>query len=524
MDGIALTREMQAAPARRHGDRHERLRLARGGARGHEGRRLRLPAQALQARRRGALPAQGRGARAALRARTGGSAASCAAGSPPEALVGGSPAMQAVLRQVRKVAPQKTTVLIQGESGTGKELVARALHDLSPRAGLPFVAVNCGAIPGELLESELFGHARGAFTDAVRAKKGLAAEADGGTLFLDEVGELPLGAAGEAAALPPGGGGPAGGRHAGAAGWTCGWWRPPAGTCGPPSSGAVPRGPLLAAGGGGGDRCRRCASAPRTSRSWPSTSWRGFGALRPELRPWRSPPEAREALAAHRWPGNVRELKHAMERAVVLAEGPVIGEEDLPDGACRERPASPGRPAARRRPLGEARHPGRWRSGSSARRWRAPAGNRTRAAELLGTLLPGAALQDQGLRAELRGSPAAVPFDFAACAPLRQRMTRPPGSAGRRGGTAAVRPDRASAKAPGAARTHRPWTYNLISLRLDEMSLSHNADISWPRILAGVLGPGVAWPAHARSNAQAPHPDRGAARATTCSGSARSSC
>src|SRR5512138_250716 len=110
----------------------------------------------------------------------------------PGNLVGPSAAMQEVVRQVRKVAPQKTTVLVQGESGTGKELVARALHELSPRAALPFVAVNCGAIPAELIESELFGHVRGAFTDATRTRKGLAEEADGGTLFLDEIGELPL--------------------------------------------------------------------------------------------------------------------------------------------------------------------------------------------------------------------------------------------------------------------------------------------------------------------------------------------
>ncbi|MBI5548196.1 MAG: sigma-54-dependent Fis family transcriptional regulator [Deltaproteobacteria bacterium] len=108
-----------------------------------------------------------------------------------ESLVGTSPPMQEVARQIRKVAQVKTTVLVSGESGTGKELVARALHDLSPRAAMPFVAVNCGAIPGELMESELFGHVRGAFTDAVRNKKGLFSEADGGTLFLDEVGELP---------------------------------------------------------------------------------------------------------------------------------------------------------------------------------------------------------------------------------------------------------------------------------------------------------------------------------------------
>src|SRR5512139_1912305 len=110
-----------------------------------------------------------------------------------ESIVGASEAMAEVLRQVRKVAPLKTTVLLAGESGTGKELVARALHELSPRASLPFVAVNCGAIPAELIESELFGHVRGAFTDATRTRKGLAEEADGGTLFLDEIGEMPPG-------------------------------------------------------------------------------------------------------------------------------------------------------------------------------------------------------------------------------------------------------------------------------------------------------------------------------------------
>jgi len=106
-------------------------------------------------------------------------------------LLGESEPMKSLHRQIRKLAPVSTTVLITGESGTGKELVARALHALSPRAAMPFVPVNCGAIPAGLIESELFGHARGAFTDARTAKRGLFAEADGGTVFLDEVGELP---------------------------------------------------------------------------------------------------------------------------------------------------------------------------------------------------------------------------------------------------------------------------------------------------------------------------------------------
>ncbi len=107
-------------------------------------------------------------------------------------IVAKSPEMLKIFDIIRKIADYKTTVLITGESGTGKELVARALHFNGVRRSGPFVAVNCGGIPENLLESELFGHARGAFTDAVRAKKGLFEEADGGTIFLDEIGDLPL--------------------------------------------------------------------------------------------------------------------------------------------------------------------------------------------------------------------------------------------------------------------------------------------------------------------------------------------
>ena len=106
-------------------------------------------------------------------------------------LVGQSEPMQEVFSLIEKVADFKSTVLLTGESGTGKELAARAIHELSPRADNPFVAINCGAIPAELIDSQLFGHERGAFTDAVRDKDGLFMAADGGTLFLDEIAELP---------------------------------------------------------------------------------------------------------------------------------------------------------------------------------------------------------------------------------------------------------------------------------------------------------------------------------------------
>ncbi len=121
------------------------------------------------------------------------SAGSDLKGFAVEDILGASPKLAAVLETVRKVAPYKTTVLIRGESGTGKEMIARALHVSGPRKAGPFVAINCGAIPENLLESELFGYAKGAFTDAVRNKPGLFEEAEGGTLFLDEIGELPLG-------------------------------------------------------------------------------------------------------------------------------------------------------------------------------------------------------------------------------------------------------------------------------------------------------------------------------------------
>lgn len=110
---------------------------------------------------------------------------------PSQIMFGQCQAMQKVFTLIRKVAPTDTTVLIHGESGTGKELAAQALHQLSPRARQPIISVNCAAIPETLIESELFGHEKGAFTGAVSVRNGLIEAADGGTLFLDEIGELP---------------------------------------------------------------------------------------------------------------------------------------------------------------------------------------------------------------------------------------------------------------------------------------------------------------------------------------------
>jgi len=110
-----------------------------------------------------------------------------------EQIIGNSPALESVLEQVEQVAPTDSTVLIQGETGTGKELIAHAIHNLSVRCGRPFIKLNCAAIPFDLLESELFGHERGAFTGAIAQKVGRFELADKGTLFLDEVGDIPPG-------------------------------------------------------------------------------------------------------------------------------------------------------------------------------------------------------------------------------------------------------------------------------------------------------------------------------------------
>ena len=111
--------------------------------------------------------------------------------SDRDSMIGKSPALERVRELIAQVASTDSTVLIQGETGTGKELVARAIHENSPRRDRPLIKINCAALPRELVESELFGHEKGAFTGAIQQRRGRFELADGGTLFLDEVGELP---------------------------------------------------------------------------------------------------------------------------------------------------------------------------------------------------------------------------------------------------------------------------------------------------------------------------------------------
>ena len=124
--------------------------------------------------------------------RQAGAAESEDEGAPITGMIGSCPQMHELFRRIRKVAQTNSTVLINGESGTGKELVARGIHDLSNREGQEMISVNCAAIPENLIESELFGHEKGAFTGATATRTGLVEAANGGTLFLDEIGELPL--------------------------------------------------------------------------------------------------------------------------------------------------------------------------------------------------------------------------------------------------------------------------------------------------------------------------------------------
>jgi transcriptional regulator with GAF, ATPase, and Fis domain len=238
-------------------------------------------------------------------------------------MVGSSPEMHRVYQMVRLVAPRSTPVLILGPTGSGKELVARAIHELSPRSGRPLITINCAAIPESLLEAELFGYLRGAFTGAVQSRVGRIHSAHGGTLFLDEIGELPVNLQskllrflenGEIQRL---------------------------------GSSDVFRVDVRVVAATNVDLEQRVRAhtfredlfyrlsvfpvvLPPLTRRGRDVVLLAENFLKEMCPQLRFSPAALERLLQHRWPGNVRELRHVVERAVILAESnAVIGPEHL---------------------------------------------------------------------------------------------------------------------------------------------------------------------------------------------------
>lgn len=239
---------------------------------------------------------------------------------PSSEMVGQSPAMQEVFRIIDRAGPTENAILIQGESGTGKELVARALHRASQRAAKPLVVINCAALPETLLESELFGHEKGAFTGAVSAKPGLFEVADGGTLFIDEIGEMSGGLQAKLLRVLEDGSlrriGSLKEQHVDVR--------------------------LLAA------TNRHLADEVAAGRFREDLFYRinVMSLELPPLReragdipllvarflgpPWEIEPAALAALERHNWPGNVRQLINALERSKIMADGHLIRLQDLP--------------------------------------------------------------------------------------------------------------------------------------------------------------------------------------------------
>jgi two-component system response regulator AtoC len=242
-------------------------------------------------------------------------------------LIGHSEVMHHLFEMIRLVAPSDATVLLEGESGTGKEMAARTIHDFSSRRDRPFVVIDCGALPETLLESELFGHVRGAFTGAVAAKPGLFEEANGGTIFLDEIADMsPALQAKLLRVIQEGEIKPVGGTR-----------RVKVDTRIIAASNR-PMGPLVAAKAFREDLYYRLAVIPMTipplrrRREDVPLLIEAFVAefcARYGRSPLAVPPEATRLLTAHAWPGNVRELRHVIERAVVTASGAELAADRL---------------------------------------------------------------------------------------------------------------------------------------------------------------------------------------------------
>lgn len=255
-------------------------------------------------------------------------------------MVVGSPAMRRAIEIVQKVAPYDSSVLVTGASGTGKELVARMLHRESGRADAPFVPVNCGGVPEQLLESEFFGFVKGAFTGADREKPGLFEAADGGTLFLDEVGELP--AALQVKLLRALQEGEV--RRIGATTTTQVDVRVISATNRDLEEG-VENGDFRK------DLYYRLAVVPihlpslrARSEEIPQLAGHLLGrhSARLGVSVEGISPDAMEVLLQYPWPGNIRELENVLERALVLTEDDVITIDDLPEAVRRPAPAGAG--------------------------------------------------------------------------------------------------------------------------------------------------------------------------------------
>ena len=246
-----------------------------------------------------------------------------------EGMIGTSKPILEVFSSLRKVATSDVPVLVTGESGTGKELAARAIHRLSGRKDGPFIVINCGAIPENLLESELFGHEKGSFTGAHIQRKGRIELAQGGTLFLDEIGELAAVPPGQAAAVSSGADDRAGRRARSRSWWTPGSWPPPTGILRRRCRRTVPRGPLLP----NGVIVYPYPSAAREGRAtsccWPRLLFCIVSPRKVGRKVSGFTTQAGQVLEKHPWPGNVRELENRIKRAVVMAEGDRITPADL---------------------------------------------------------------------------------------------------------------------------------------------------------------------------------------------------